>query len=397
MVKLLSFEAAVEIIDHATIPAQTVSISLEEAVGHFLAAPLVAKLDSPRFDNSAVDGYGLPGAAQVGDSYTIIGEAKAGEASNQQLSVGQALRIFTGAPVPLSVQAIVMQEDVTLDGASMSLNANVHLGEGIRKAGEDFRAGEAMAMDGFQVTPPLLGLAAASGNADLTVFQKPRVALMTCGNELRPVTETLRQGQIPNSNQPALSAALSSLGLNCTLVHVGDDQAGADRAVGEALSNHDVLITTGGVSVGDYDLMKASFANAGVDEKFWRVAIKPGMPTYFGTLGDKLVFGLPGNPVAALVTFYLFARPALLKQIGAPNPWPAPTKAKFEGSAEKKAGRLEFMRGWLKDGSVTSSPSRGSHLSSSLVGADCLILFPADKKELRTGGSVEVISLDWSL
>lgn len=398
LVKLLSYQAAIEIIDKATTPTETIEIHLEETLGLFLASPLIAKLDSPRFDNSAVDGYALPRKAQKGDKFAVIGEARAGEPSHPQLEAAQALRVFTGAPVPKSVQAIAMQEDVRRDGSSMTLEATIGLGQGIRRAGEDFHAGQTLAATGAQVTPPLIGLAAASGNSTIAVHRKPKVAIITCGNELRPISENLQPGQIPNSNQPALSAALRSIGLDTTFYHVADDQAQTDREVVEALRSHDVLITTGGVSVGDYDLLKASFAKACVEEKFWRLAIKPGMPTYFGTSGEKLIFGLPGNPVAALVTYFLFARPALLKQLGAPTPWPKAKAAKFNGQAEKKEGRLEFMRGCLEDdGSVTASTGRGSHISSSLVGANCLILFPIDKIELHEGEAVEVIPLDWSI
>ncbi len=395
--QIVSYQSAIETIQRATNSLDVVELELRLTIGHFLAEPLVARLDSPRFDNSSVDGYGLSEPLVAGQVLEVVGEIKAGEKSPVAVGPGLALRVFTGAPLPTSVLAVAMQEDVICEDGRLTLELGCEEGANIRRAGDDFKAGQTLAETLSEVTPALIGLAAASGNAHLKVFRKPRIAILSCGNELLPVGEPMKEGHIPNSNLPALGAALDALAFEWSGVHINDTQEATDKAVSEALSKCDVLITTGGVSVGEYDLVKESFRRAGVEQGFWRVAIRPGMPTFFGTRGRQLIFGLPGNPVAALVTFFLFARPSLFKMMGAPKPWPTPRRAVFKGTAEKEVGRLEFMRGWLDaNGKVQASSGRASHISSSLIGANCLILFPAETSRIMDGQKVDVLPLGWN-
>jgi molybdopterin molybdotransferase len=391
---VITYQEAIRIIDDHAKVIGSWSRPISQSTGHYLGEDLVALCDSPPFDNSAVDGYGrcLPDLST--SQLQLAGEVKAGDAPGLRVSEGQCVRIFTGAPVPAEVAAVTMQEDVERVGDVVRFLEPSRPGDHIRRAGSDFRTGDALVKSGTLMTPPLAGLGISAGHFLIQCLHKPRVGLITTGDEVVPAGERLLPGQIYNSNEGALSEALSTLPERTQRLHWPDNPV--DYYFEAFSQDQDVVITCGGVSVGDYDFLKEEFGKAGVEQHFWGVAVKPGKPIYFGTKGRTLVFGLPGNPVSALVTFYLFVRPALLKMSGHPDPWPKPTLARFEGEARKKPERMEFLRGVMSaDGAVALS-GQNSHQLAALAAANCLIHFPLESSELKSGDIVDVTPLNWS-
>lgn len=307
-------------------------VPLREAHGRFCASELFASVSLPGFDNSAMDGYALPARAGGGDwpagtRFRVIGEQAAGLDRGWILPTdgSEAVRIFTGAPVPAGAGAVVMQEDVRVDSGEIVLNAAVEAGEFIRRAGGDVARGQRLLGAGERLTAPALALVASQGLAEVEVRRAPRVAILTTGDELRAAGsgEPLRAGEIFETNGVMLAALAETVvdRENVTrLAHAPDDVGALDEQLTRGLSpDFDALIIAGGVSVGEHDLVKARLAAAGARLELWRVAIKPGKPFLYGRAasGRTHVFGLPGNPVSAFVTFLIFVRPALLRMLGA--------------------------------------------------------------------------------
>jgi molybdopterin molybdotransferase len=382
-------------------------LSAREVLGRYLAEPLVSAVDSPAFSNSAVDGYGVR-LDDVADAHAdqvaelrLAGEVRAGDdPSGLTLQPGTTIRILTGAAVPAGVEAVVMKEDCDLGDEIVRVRHSASEGENIRSQGEEYRAGEVLLEPGTYVSPPVCGLIAATGNAEVSVHRTPIVAIVTTGDELVQPGEALRPGQIYESNSVALSAAIQALGIHTVKVsHAKDEAKATTAALKKALTGSDVVLTTGGVSVGEYDVVKEAFTAAGIEEGFWRVAIKPGMPLFFGTKGSKLVFGLPGNPVSAMVNFYLFVRPGLMRMMGAPEVGLHLFSARLGSDIWKKPGRVELVRGFVREdaGERVAEPidARGSHMLGGLARAECLIVLPEESGRVLAGAEVEVLPLRW--
>jgi molybdopterin molybdotransferase len=394
--RVITYAEAIRIVDEAVAPTETYEPPIELAFGRFLAEDLTAKLDSPRFDNSAVDGYALHESTLTAKRAVVAFEVQAGATPVRPLRAGECARILTGAELPDDTAAVVMQEDCRVEAEELAFDGAVGAGDHIRKRGEDFSNGSTLLRAGSLIGPVQLGIIAASGNYTVHAHRTPRVAVLTSGNEIAPIdSREFGSRLIPNSNAHTLTAALRNLGLDPKARHARDDRAELDRTLTELLDGTDVLITCGGVSVGSYDYLKESFAALGVEQRFWSVAIKPGKPFYFGTVGNRLVFGLPGNPVSALVTYYLLVRPALLKLMGSRSAWRSSISAQFRGRAEKRPGRMEFLRGVLSGGSAQLAGEQGSHQMAALAAANCLIHFPLDASLIKDGQTVEVTRLDW--
>jgi molybdopterin molybdotransferase len=391
---LIGYEEAVRLIAERTPPLEAETVPLERAGGRFLAEPLVARLDSPGFDNSAVDGYAVRGQRP----YRIVGSVAAGQSSEAHLQPGQAVRILTGAPVPPGTESVVMQEDVEVDSGRLCVNAPIKPGSHIRRRGEEYRAGDFLLKSGIAVSPAVVANLASNGLDHVAVGRAPRVAILATGDELVRPGQPLGKGQIYNSNAPSLSAAARLLG--CSVRHFGiqrDDLESTASVLQEALEASDVVVTTGGVSVGDRDLVRPALATLGVEEVFWKVAIKPGKPVVFGTSGSKMVFGLPGNPVSALVTFFLFVRPALMRLMGAVEPSDERFTAELACDLRKQPGRTEFVRAKRDGQKVVPTEGQGSHMLGGLVQADCLIYLASELTKANAGDTVEAILLNWGV
>lgn len=408
---MLTYEAALEKILEKAVPLGVVNKNLSEVLEHFVAESIVSPFPMPQFDNSAVDGYGVLCAdfTEANEasavSLKLLGEIQAGSPGSIELQPRCAIKIFTGAVVPPSVESVVMREYCAEADGSVSIQYAPSAGENIRRRGAEFEAGKEILSAGFCVTPPVVGLLATLGKNSVKTFQKPSVCVIATGDELIEPGQPLAPGQIYNSNSYALSSALHKAGVDkIEIKHARDNVEATRQCFSEALKDHDVIISTGGVSVGDYDYVKDVLEQLGVETVFWRIAIKPGKPVYFGVQDEprKLVFGLPGNPVSGLVTYHQFVKPALLKLMGASEPENKTATAVLMAELRKKPGRLDFVRGVASasaDGRMQVTPTVGqdSHMMSGLAKANCLIHFDADASILRAGEHVVVTLLNWSV
>ncbi len=381
-------------------------ICLKAARGRVLAADVLAPVDLPPFDNSAVDGYAVRHADLAREGTTraaVVNRVQAGASISRAASAGEASRIFTGAPMPEGADTVFMQEDCTADGTFVMLPAGLKQGANRRQQGEDVKIGTAVLHAGLRMGPQHIAMAAAVGLTHLPVHRRVRLALFSTGNEIAEPGQPLRVAAIYDANRPLLAAMAETLGTEVTdLGILPDDVAALTSALSAAAADHDLVLTSGGVSTGDADYVRTAIEAIGT-LVFWRVAIKPGRPVALGVLRGRTpdkqaaFAGLPGNPVAAFVTFARIVRPLLLRLAGARlEPLVAmPVTADF--SYRKKAGRREYVRVSLKpaaDGTLTAVKYRqdGAGIISSLTGTDGLVELPEDVTDIAPGTAVGFLS-----
>lgn len=386
---VLSIDDARTAVLEAVSPLQAEDVPVSDASGRVLAEDVLATADVPGFDNSAMDGFAaLPGPSdRVLD---VIGESRAGTPFTGEVGPGEAIRISTGAAVPTTPETGVLQIELTAETASGGVRFNDELaaGRNIRRAGEDMLAGAVALPAGCLLGPAQIGVAISAGAASVRCARRPTVSIVNTGDELAPAGHALRRGQVHDSNGPTLAALARTGGAEVLSVAVAADSPAATRAAIEAALAADVVVLSGGVSVGPHDHVKPALEDLGVRELFWGLALKPGKPTWFGAQGERLVFGLPGNPVSAYVTFVLFVRPALRALQGA-DPIPR-FAAKLATAIVRHAARDECVRVMLTDGLATPTGPQGSHVSSSLAAADGLAIIPRGEGTLPAGTEVEV-------
>ncbi len=395
----LSVNAARAIVlEHTHALEQTERVALRAALDRVLASDLAAPRDVPGHDNSAMDGYALaadslPTAGET--RLEIIGTAWAGRPCPLTVGPGQCVRIMTGAAIPAGCDMVVMQEQVRRQDDHVFIAGPPRPGANVRRAGEDLAAGSLALAAGTRLGPAQLGVIASLGLAECEVLRRPRVSFFSTGDELREVGQPLGPGQIHDSNRYTLYGMLQHCGVELTdLGAIADDERSLQTAFRHA-AGADVIITSGGVSVGDADHVAGVFGEQG-RILFGSVALKPGRPVVFGTLGKRLFFGLPGNPVSAMATFYLFVRPALRKLSGETGPDPLLTvRATCTTALKSRAGRLELVRGRLSQrepGEYAVAPAgpQGSGRLSSMARADCFIVIEEDQVELPAGSEVLV-------
>lgn len=370
-------------------------VALDEADGRVLAASVVAQRALPGFDNSAMDGFAVR-AAELPATVPVVGAVAAGARQVAPLAPGTAVRIMTGAPVPAGADAVVIFEDAQDHGATAYLPA-ARSGDNLRRAGEDLAIGELAVAAGTRLGPGELTALAALGCATVAVARRPRVALLATGDELVSITTTPGPGQLVDSSAYGLRAQIAAAGGTAHyLGAVGDDRDALAAAIARALAA-DVVVTTGGVSAGDHDHVRAALAAAGVTLDFWKVAMKPGKPLAVGRAGSTTVFALPGNPVSSAVAFELFVRPALLAMQGAAITARPRVPVVVPTGYRKAAGRTHFLRARLTRSGVelvaTPHPKQGSAMISSLVGCDALVEIAAEAEELAPGDRATALLL----
>lgn len=365
-------------------PPAAETVSIPDAAGRLLHSPVTANVDLPAFDNSAMDGYALRSADVADAAVTrpvvlpVVGEVPAGRAFQQEIAPGQCVRIFTGSPMPAGADAVVMQEDTERDGDTVRILDRARPFENVRLRGEDVKTGTTIGAAGQRVSSGMLNLFAAAGVAEVTVSRRPVIALLATGDELREPGEPLQPGQIYESNRVMLAELVRQTGAQARIVPIVADTLEATRnALREAVEQCDAVITTGGVSVGDHDHVKAAFESLGGALDFWKVAIKPGKPFVFGRLEQRFLFGLPGNPVSAFVTWLLLVRPALLHWQGAGETGLPAQPVTLRESLANRGDRRHFMRVRVDaEGVAESAGVQGSHVLHSLARANALIDVP---------------------
>ena len=396
---MLTYDQAIAQILGQIAPLSPLDLPLLDARGCVLAEDLFAPQAVPPFDNSSMDGFAVRAAdlARLPATLPIQGDIPAGALSLPTLTPGQALRIMTGAPVPPGADMVVPVEDTEARGEDVAFLQPFEPGQNIRRAGEDVPAGSLVVASGSLVRPAEVGMAAVVGRASFRVHPRPRVAIISTGDELVEPGQALQSGQIYNSNAYALAAQVAEAGGIVTHRLHARDTADSLREAFDACAGADVLLTSGGVSVGDYDFVKAVFAERGTMD-FWRVAIRPGKPVAFGRWGETVFFGLPGNPVSSMVTFELFVRPALRRLRGLAEPSRPTVTARLTEDAGHTMGRQSYQRAVVTpEGggySVTPVSKQGSGMMRSMVLANALLVIPADVSVLPAGGVGTVLLLD---
>ena len=387
-------------------PVKTVErVAIRAALGRVLAADVISPLDVPGHDNSAMDGYAVRFADLAPHGETVlrrVGESFAGRPAPQAVGAGECVRIFTGAVMPAGADTVVMQERAVEDasGVRIAAGAVTRPGQNRRFAGEDLKAGQAVFPAGQRVRPAELGMMASLGIGEVAVYRRLRVAFFSTGDELQSIGTPLAAGEVYDSNRYTIHGMLTRL--DCEVIDLGvvrDEPASLEAAFAEAAAAADVVITSGGVSVGEADFVKQLLDKLG-EVLFWKIAMKPGRPLAYGRLGNAHFFGLPGNPVSVMVTFYQFVREALLVLQGQREVPPLPTFRVPLGAPIRKApGRTEFQRGILAvdaAGSlaVRTTGDQGSGILSSMSRANCFIVLPTATGNLAAGELVEVQPLE---
>jgi molybdenum cofactor synthesis domain-containing protein len=385
----------------AALPAQDVLPA--DSVDCVTAAPIMSEATIPPFDNTAMDGFAVRAADTVGAdtepvSLTIVGTVAAGPGDLPTVGEGEAVRIMTGAPIPPGADAVVMVERTRADGDRVEVQTEVEVANHIRRSGEDVRPGDVVIDASTVVTPAHLGVLLSVGCAAVSVVPRPRVAVISTGDELVADGGPLRPGQIVDSNRPTLLALVEAAGFSAVdRGLVADDEAAIEEALSTAATECDAVVTSGGVSMGDFDHVKVVLGRLG-DMTWMQIAIKPAKPLAFGTIGDTPVFGLPGNPVSSMVSFELFARPALRRMMGHPEPDARTVAAVAAEPLRRRAdGKIHFARvsaavdadGVIR---VRSAGGQGSHQLSAMAGANALAVLP-DGEGAELGGAVDLLLL----
>ncbi|MCW3473736.1 molybdopterin molybdotransferase MoeA [Limobrevibacterium gyesilva] len=397
---MISVEQARERILAGLRPTAAEIVPLASAWGRVCAAAMASRLTQPPRDVSAMDGYALRAAdGTLGARLRVAGSAPAGHPWDGTLGAGEALRIFTGSIIPDGADAILLQEDATRDGDGVTVNEAVTAGRHIRRAGQDFATGDVLVPAGKRLGARDIGLIAAGNHPWVAVHRQPRVAILATGDEIALPGEPIPPGGIVSSNSHALAALVRAGGGDPVVLPVAPDDRDAIAAAADAAAGADILVTTGGASVGEHDLVQDALAARGMTLDFWKIAMRPGKPLMHGTLGGVPMLGLPGNPVSSLVTAILFLLPAIARLSGLPGAPPAVTHAGLGAALAANDHRADHLRARLEPGAdgalvATAFERQDSAMLRLLTLADALILRPPHAPAAPAGATVPIIRLD---
>lgn len=375
-------------------PVEAETLPVAEAAGRWLSADVAARRTQPAVDLSAMDGYAIRFAECPGP-WTVVGESSAGSAFAGKLAPGEAARIFTGAPVPSGADTVIMQEETARDGETLTMAGEGprETGAHIRRAGRDFSEGDVLLHSGAKVSPAALALAISGGHGTLPVRRMIRVALLSTGDELVPPGQETGIAQLPASNGPMLAAQLAPGPVEIRDIGIVPDRLDALAAALDRAKDADIIVTIGGASVGDYDLVQPALKAAGATLDFWRIAMKPGKPLMAGKLGKAAVIGLPGNPASAFVTAKLFLEPLITHMSGARDPAPRFRPASLAAALPPVGKRTEYLRGRWQAGAAEPLLQQSSAALGALAEADLLIHRPAGSPAARPGDTVEILPI----
>ncbi len=405
---LTPLQDAQKIVLDAAKPLGLEKIGLLEVLGRVLGEDIIAARDNPPWDNSAMDGFAvrhddIKQGHAIGKAVTlkVIEDVPAGTMATKTVGPGQAIRIMTGAPVPKGADTVLKVEDTEHTPDSVKVFKPEPRGSNIRPQGEDVKKGECIIAKGTQIRPGEAGMLAILAKSFVFVYQRPRVAILSTGDELADLDERFSEEKIINSNSWGIAAAVQEAGGVPFLLGIAKDNPAALKEKIMHGLNADILVLSGGVSMGDYDFTKAVFKDLGAEMHFWKLAIRPGQPLAFGKIQGRLAFGLPGNPVSSMVTFEQLVRPAMLKMGGHRGYGRPVVQAQFQEKFSKRTDRRHFLRGILtrEDGvfKVRTTGDQGSGILTSMVKANCLIDIPQEVEKLNPGDTVMVQILSANL
>lgn len=390
---MITVEEAFELLENNVIPTQiSILCKTTNAFGLVLAEDVSSPINMPPFRQSAMDGYALN--IHNGSSYTIIDEVKAGDGHQPILKAGDAVRIFTGSAVPNTANTVVIQEKVTADKNQLQLNNPVKLKENIRSKGEQIKEGDIALKKGTKLTPAAIGFLLTLGIIEVTVFKKPKIGLVITGNELIKAGQTLSYGKIYESNSGMLYNGLLGLGYtDVTQYKVKDEYNRTVMILDKVISENDMILITGGISVGDYDFVGKALLELGTEQVFYRVKQKPGKPLFFGKIKNKPIFALPGNPASALSNFYVYVHPALEKLSGNLNFSINKGKAFLSDEYLKKGDRAQFLKAYHKNGEVSILEGQSSAMLHTFAIANAIVYIPEEVSKYSKGDLITVLHL----
>lgn len=387
---MISVEEAKQLIENNIVTNERIIISLVNAVNYNLSKDVIAPINMPPFRQSAMDGYAL--RLQNSEIYSVIDEVKAGDSHIPILNKGEAIRIFTGAAVPDTANAVIMQEKVTIENGKLTLQKIVLSEENIRPMGEQVKKGAISLKEGTKLTPAAIGYLASLGITEVEVYKKPSIAIVVTGNELTAPGSPLEYGKIYESNSIMLASALSSLNYTDVSIHkVEDDYINTRNLLNTIINENDLVLITGGISVGDYDFVGKALQELAVEEVFYKVKQKPGKPLFFGKKETSRIFALPGNPAAALSCFYIYAYPALQKMSGAINYPLVRSTTKSTSTFIKKGDRSQFLKAYITNDNVEILEGQSSAMLQTFALANAFVYVSEEQSSIAIGDNVQVI------
>lgn len=392
---MIRVEDALQLIFRNTAFLEKYRISLSKGLTHYLSEDVFSPIHMPPFRQSAMDGYALRLKVRNPNSYQLIGEIKAGDPYHPKLEKGEAVRIFTGAPVPTSANAVVMQEKVLADSKTITIEGTIKQGDNIRPLGEQIRKGEVALKKGTKLTSAAIGYLASLGISELDVYKKPKIAIVATGDELIKAGEDLTYGKIYESNAIMLLSALNNIYYtDVSTYKVEDDYQKTHDLLDKVIAENDVVLVTGGISVGDYDYVGRALQDLAVEQIFYKIRQKPGKPLFFGRKGSTSIFALPGNPAAALSCFYVYVHPALQKMSGGPlNSYLTETMAESSSSYIKRGDRAQFLKAILQKNKVTILEGQSSSMLQTFALANAFVYLSEEQGDINVGDLVKVIPI----
>ncbi len=389
MKEFITVLEAKSILKSLKVKGKPISLSLQKSLGKLTSSAVLAPMDVPSFDNSGMDGYAIAWD-ESGEGREVVEVIQAGASPNFVLERGKASRIFTGAPVPEGADTVIPQEYITrTENMIYFESAKFFRGANVRKKGAQCKVGWEVVSAGTKITPGTIGLLASLGIQEVEVFPSPKVTLILTGDEIIELGNALKPGQIYNANGPALVAYLELLGINdVTICKVKDEASEVTRVIAEALGDSDFVLLTGGISVGDFDFVKGSLEQNGVEQLFYKIRQRPGKPLFVGKKGEKLVFALPGNPASVLSCFIQYVKPCLLEWMGSLDAWSSPKFIPIEKDFDKKAPLTFFLKAKIQNGKIHLLPGQESFNLLPFGVADGLVEIPQEQEHVEEGSLV---------